>query len=111
MTISDDYDKTEKERIDLFYELVKDKRDKNLLQNIQDHKELVIEAERLDIINKSPLVLAELLFTENIIKDVQKNRHLLLRFTHNNPKAQRYLIGGIEQTVELHKADSRGHRL
>ncbi|XP_036676382.1 eukaryotic translation initiation factor 5 [Drosophila suzukii] len=104
MTISDDYDKTEKERIDLFYELVKDKRDKNLLQNIQDHKELVIEAERLDIINKSPLVLAELLFTENIIKDVQKNRHLLLRFTHNNPKAQRYLIGGIEQTVELHKA-------
>ncbi|ALC49839.1 eIF5 [Drosophila busckii] len=102
MTISDDYDKTEKERIDIFYELVKSKRDKKQLDDVPTHKELLIEAERLDIVNKAPLVLAELLFTENIINDVRKNRILLLRFTHNNPKAQRYLIGGIEQTVELH---------
>ncbi|XP_033242147.1 eukaryotic translation initiation factor 5 [Drosophila miranda] len=102
MTISEDYDKTEKERIDIFYELVKNKRDKRELEDVSVHKELLIEAERLDIVNKSPLVLAELLFTENIINDVRKNRILLLRFTHNNPKAQRYLIGGIEQTVELH---------
>ncbi|XP_034109999.1 eukaryotic translation initiation factor 5 [Drosophila albomicans] len=104
MTISDDYDKTEKERIDIFYELVKNKRDKKQLDDVPTHKELLIEAERLDIVNKAPLVLAELLFTENIINDVRKNRILLLRFTHNNPKGQRYLIGGIEQTVELHAA-------
>lgn len=103
MTISDDYDKTEKERIDIFYELVKNKRDKKQLDDVPTHKELLIEAERLDIVNKAPLVLAELLFTENIINDVRKNRILLLRFTHNNPKGQRYLIGGIEQTVELHE--------
>ncbi|EDV92172.1 eukaryotic translation initiation factor 5 [Drosophila grimshawi] len=102
MTISDDYDKTEKERIDIFYELVKSKRDNKQLNDVPTHKELMIEAERLDIVNKAPLVLAELLFTENIINDVRKNRILLLRFTHNNPKGQRYLIGGIEQTVELH---------
>lgn len=102
MTISDDYDKTEKERIDIFYELVKSKRDKKQLDDVPTHKDLLIEAERLDIVNKAPLVLAELLFTENIINDVRKNRILLLRFTHNNPKGQRYLIGGIEQTVELH---------
>lgn len=102
MTISDDYDKTEKERIDIFYEMVKNKRDKKQLDDVPTHKELLIEAERLDIVNKAPLVLAELLFTENIINDVRRNRLLLLRFTHNNPKAQRYLIGGIEQTVELH---------
>ncbi|KAI8034716.1 eukaryotic translation initiation factor 5 [Drosophila gunungcola] len=102
MTISDDYDKTEKERIDIFYELVKDKRDKKQLDDKAIHKELFIEADRLDILNKAPLVLAELLFTENIIKDVHKNRNLLLRFTLNNTKAQRYLIGGVEQTVELH---------
>ncbi|XP_034472725.1 eukaryotic translation initiation factor 5 [Drosophila innubila] len=103
MTISDDYDKTEKERIDIFYELVKNKRDKKQLDDVPTHKELLMEAERLDIVNKAPLVLAELLFTENIINDVRKNRILLLRFTHNNPKGQRYLIGGIEQTVELHE--------
>ncbi|KAH8238203.1 hypothetical protein KR032_000959 [Drosophila birchii] len=104
MTISDDYDKTEKERIDIFYELVKDKRDKKELDDLTSHKELFIEAERLDILNKAPMVLAELLFSENIIKEVQKNRNLLLRFTFKNPKAQRYLIGGVEQTVELHTA-------
>ncbi|XP_044317142.1 eukaryotic translation initiation factor 5 [Drosophila rhopaloa] len=102
MTISDDYDKTEKERIDIFYELVKQKRDNKQLDDLVTHKELFIEAERLDIVSKAPLVLAELLFTENIIKDVNRNRILLLRFTFNNPKAQRYLIGGVEQTVELH---------
>lgn len=104
MTISDDYDKSEKERIDIFYELVKKKRDTRQLDAVAVHKELVIEAERLDIAHKATLVLAELLFTDNITQEVRKNRNLLLRFTHNNPKAQRYLIGGLEQIIALHSA-------
>ncbi|XP_037935439.1 eukaryotic translation initiation factor 5 [Teleopsis dalmanni] len=104
MTISDDYDKTEKERIDIFYELVKKKRDANELDIVAVHKQLLVEAERLDIVQKATLVLAELLFTENITLEVRKNRNLLLRFTHNNPKAQRYLIGGLEQIIALHSA-------
>lgn len=103
MTISDDYDKTEKERIDIFYEIVKKKLDANQLESVAEHKDLLIEAERLDIVNKASLVLAELLFSENLVQDVRKHRVLLLRFTHNNPKAQRYLIGGIEQVIALHK--------
>lgn len=104
MTISDDADKTERERLDLFYELVKKKRDAGQLDNVQVHKELAIEAERLDIMQKAPLILAELLFSANIIQEVRKHRNLLLRFTHNNLKAQRYLIGGIEQIIALHSA-------
>lgn len=104
MTISDDYDKTEKERIDIFYEMVKRKIDENQLDSVAAHKELAIEAERLDINHKATLVLAELLFTANITNEVRKHRNLLLRFTHNNPKAQRYLIGGIEQIIALHSA-------
>lgn len=103
MTISDDYDKTEKERIDIFYEIVKKKLDAGKLESVAEHKDLLIEAERLDIVNKASLVLAELLFSENLVADVRKHRVLLLRFTHNNPKAQRYLIGGIEQVIALHK--------
>lgn len=103
MTISDDYDKTEKERIDIFYEIVKKKLDDGKLESVAEHKELLIEAERLDIVHKAPLVLAELLFSDNLTQDVRKYRVLLLRFTHNNPKAQRYLIGGIEQIIALHK--------
>ncbi|XP_018782811.1 PREDICTED: eukaryotic translation initiation factor 5 [Bactrocera latifrons] len=104
MTISDDYDKTEKERIDIFYELVKKKRNAGELDSVAVHKELMIEAERLDIVHKATLVLAELLFSDNITQEVRKNRNLLLRFTHNNPKAQRYLIGGLEQIIALHAA-------
>ncbi len=104
MTISDDAEKTEKERMDIFYELVKRRRDGNELENVQVHKELAVEAERLDISQKAPLVLAELLFTQNIPNEVKKHRNLLLRFTHNCLKAQRYLIGGLEQIISLHSA-------
>ncbi|XP_076395572.1 eukaryotic translation initiation factor 5 [Megachile rotundata] len=100
MTISDDLDKTEKERMDMFYKLVKCRRDAGQLDN---HKELVTEAERLEIKTKAPLVLAELLFDQNIAAQAKKYRVLLLRFTHDDIKAQKYLIRGIEQVIALHK--------
>lgn len=102
MTVSDDFDKTEKERLDIFYELVKKKRDSGELDNVQIHKELFTEAGLLDIQAKSTLVLAELLFTANIFQEVRKHRKLLLRFTHEDSKAQKYLIGGLEQIFSLH---------
>jgi len=102
MTISDDSEKSEKERLDIFYEFVKKRRDANELDNVQVHKELAVEADRLDITQKAPLVLAELLFSTNITQEVRKHRNLLLRFTHNNQKAQRYLMGGLEQIIALH---------
>ncbi|KOC61218.1 Eukaryotic translation initiation factor 5 [Habropoda laboriosa] len=100
MTITDDLDKTEKERMDMFYKLVKCRRDAGQLDN---HKELVAEAERLEIKTKAPLILAELLFDQNIAAQAKKYRVLLLRFTHDDIKAQKYLIRGIEQVIALHK--------
>ncbi|XP_076622084.1 eukaryotic translation initiation factor 5 [Colletes latitarsis] len=100
MTINDDLDKTEKERMDMFYKLVKYRRDAGQLDN---HKELVTEAERLEIKTKAPLILAELLFDQNIAAQTKKYRVLLLRFTHDDIKAQKYLIRGIEQVIALHK--------
>ncbi|XP_058458776.1 eukaryotic translation initiation factor 5 [Malaya genurostris] len=102
ITVSDDFDKTEKERLDIFYEQVKKKRDSGDLENVQTHKELATEASRLDIQSKSTLVLAELLFTANIVQEARKHRKLLLRFTHNDVKAQKYFIGGLEQIISLH---------
>lgn len=102
ITISDDADKTEKERLDIFYEMVKKRRDNGELESVQVHKELAIEASRLDVQQKAPLVLAELLFSANIIVEIRKHRNLLLRFTHDDPKAQKYLLGGLEQIVALH---------
>jgi len=101
MTISDDLDKSEKERMDMFYKLVKCRRDAGQLDN--NHKEIVTEAERLEIKTKAPLILAELLFDQSIAVQTKKYRVLLLRFTHDDIKAQKYLIRGIEQVIALHK--------
>lgn len=101
IVISDDTEKPEKERMDIFYEFVKKRRDGNQLDNAQVQREIVVEAERLDITQKATLVLAELVFSKNIILETKKNRNLLLRFTHNNQKAQRYLMGGLELIISL----------
>ncbi|ENN72983.1 eukaryotic translation initiation factor 5 [Dendroctonus ponderosae] len=103
MTISDDLEKTEKERMDIFYNQVKRKLDADILDKADDQKELLAEAERLEIKTKAPLVLMELLFDQNALQQAKKYRLLLLRFTLNDKKAQRYLIGGLEQVVALHK--------
>ncbi|EEB14222.1 eukaryotic translation initiation factor, putative [Pediculus humanus corporis] len=100
LMMNDDLEKTEKERIDLFYNYIKKLKDVGLLEN---HREIVAEAERLEIKNKATLVLAELLFDQNIHTQAKKHRVLLLRFTHEDSKAQKCLIGGIEQTIALHK--------
>lgn len=99
LTISEDLEKTEKERMDIFYSSVKTALEKNDL----DAKEILTEAERLEVKTKAPLVLAELLFDEKIHIQIKKHRILLLRFTHGDTKAQRYLLNGIEQVIALHK--------
>lgn len=104
ITISEDTEKSEKERIDIFYEYVKKRCSAGELDNVQTQKEMHNEANRLEIHQKAPLILAELLFSSNIIAEVRKHRNLLLRFTHDDTKAQKYLIGGIEQIIALHAA-------
>ena len=42
-------------------------------------KDVVTEAERLDVKDKAPLVLAELLFDENIMQQIKRSRTLFLR--------------------------------
>lgn len=101
LMLNDDLEKTAQERLDLFYEFVKKHKETGTIENL--HKELVGEAERLDIKDKAVLVLCELLLGENIIQEVKTHRLLFLRFTNDNQKAQKYLMGGLEQVINLHK--------
>lgn len=88
-----------KESANMFYKLVKEKKETGVLGDQLVHKELVREAERLDIKDKSTLVLSELLFTENIVEEIKLYRMLFLRFCAENKKAQKYLLGGFEKLV------------
>lgn len=88
-----------KESANIFYKFVKERQDAGLLLDQQVQKDIVKEAERLDIKDKSVLVLSELLFTENIMAEIKTNKILFLRFCHGNRKAQKYLLGGFEKLV------------
>lgn len=88
-----------KENANVFYALIKEKKEKKELQDTAVQKELVAEAERLQIKDKATLILSELLFTENIIDEIKTYRMLFLRFCNENLKAQKYLLGGFEKLV------------
>lgn len=71
-----------------------------------DPKLVVNEAERLDVKDKAVLLLCRVLFDSDpskITSLIKPNRPLLLRFTLNNKKAQRYLLGGLETLIVAHK--------
>ena len=51
------------------------------------------------------IALVELLPDDKVIAQIKKYKRLFLRFTHENQKAQKYLMGGIEKTIETKKDD------
>jgi len=105
LVIDNDLDKPEVERINIFHQFVKKKIQAGSLTGTVQ-KEILGEAERLEVKNKAPIVLCELLFDEKMLKEKQVNKHktLFLRFTHENQKAQKYLMGGLEKTIETREA-------
>lgn len=49
------------------------------------------------------LSVAKLILLLALCSQLKKYRILFLRFTHEDLKAQKYLLGGIEQVIALHK--------
>ncbi|XP_075926651.1 eukaryotic translation initiation factor 5 [Petromyzon marinus] len=101
LTMTDDLEKPLEERVNIFYDFVKHKRDEGVLEGAD--KELVAEAERLEVRNMAPLILSELLLDENIRDQLKKYKRHFLRFCHRNLKAQKYLLGGFECVVRVHR--------
>lgn len=90
-----------KKAADVFYKLVKQRKEANELANdmLAAHKELHEEAKLLELKDKATLILGELLLTENILDDLSTYHLLLLRFCGDNAKAQKYLLGAFEKLV------------
>ncbi|XP_057715740.1 eukaryotic translation initiation factor 5 [Corythoichthys intestinalis] len=101
LTLSEDLEKPLEERVNLFYNFVKQRKEKGTVDTAD--KEILAEAERLDVKAMGPLILSELLFDENIREQLKKYKRHFLRFCHNNKKAQKYLLGGFECVVKLHQ--------
>lgn len=97
LTFNNDLDKSIEERFNIFFNFVKNKINEGA-ENLPD-KDIVVEAERLDIKDRAVMVLAELLFNENILTQIPKHRILFLRFLANNQKAQKNFMGAAEITI------------
>ncbi|KAL8599509.1 hypothetical protein ACOMHN_066908 [Nucella lapillus] len=97
LALTGDLEKTDKDRMDIVYKLIKGKRDSGELG--KSVKEVVGEAERLEVKEKVPLVLVELLLTDKVLAQVKEHRVLFLTFCQDSHKAQRYLLGGLEMLI------------
>ena len=100
LAMDNDMEKSEKEKMDIFHKFVNQKKalsmscDK-MSQSVE--KEILTEAERLEIVNKATIVLCEVMLDgEKVVAQIKEHKRLFLRFTNNNQKAQKYLLGGIE---------------
>nr|XP_012303386.2 eukaryotic translation initiation factor 5 [Aotus nancymaae] len=102
LTLSDDLERTVEEWVNILFDFVKKKKEEGIIDS--SAKEIVAEAERLDVKAMGPLVLTEVLFNEKIREQIKKYRRHFLRFCHNHKKAQQYLLHGLECVVAMHQA-------
>lgn len=99
---NNDLEKSSEERLQIFFETVKKKIDESANNglDVNTQKDIVAEAERLEIRDKAVLVLCELSFNENILQQIKTYRTLFIRFCAQRPKAQKYLLRGFELIVK-----------
>ncbi|CAF1348043.1 unnamed protein product [Didymodactylos carnosus] len=99
MIQSDDLDKPVAERCEMFSKMLESKKASDELNNTETIKELLAEAERLEIMEKAPFVVAQCLFTENILKELDVYKALLLKLCTKNSKGQKYFLHGLESLI------------
>jgi len=98
LTHNDDLEKSVEDRFNIFFNFVKNKINAGL-DAAAEEKSIIGEAERLDIKDRAPLALAELLFNQDILQQIPKYRILFLRFLVSNQKAQKSFLGAFELIV------------
>lgn len=101
LAMSDDLERTPTERANMLYAFIKKHISAGTIKSAST--EIVNEADRLDMKNKAPLLLVELLCDHNMREQIKTYRNHFQRLCHGNVKAQKALLGGIEKMVELHK--------
>jgi translation initiation factor 5 len=99
LVIDPDLEKSVEERLDMLHNYFIKAKDAGTMG---DGKQLLNEAERLELKTKAPLLLAKVLITDDIINDLKTHQLLFLRFCRDDKKAQRYLLGAVEQFLEKH---------
>merc|ERR1739838_175423 len=102
LALNNDLEKTALERAEILYKFVSSHVTAGTVQSC--NKEITHEAVRLEMQNKAPLILVELLCDANMREQLKTHRELFLRICLNNKKAQKSMLGAFEKIVELHQS-------
>lgn len=103
MIQTDDLDKPLPERCDQFNRLVEKKKKEKTLNNLETIKDLIAEAERLEIMEQAPFLVAQCVFTENILKEIDQYKLILTKLCANNTKGQKYLLYVLDVLIGEHE--------
>ncbi|CAF1581945.1 unnamed protein product [Rotaria magnacalcarata] len=103
MIQTDDLDKPLAERCDQYGRLVEKKKTDQKLNDIETVKDLLAEAERLEIMEQAPFIVGQCVFTENILKDIDDYKLLFTKLCTKNAKGQKYLLHAIEALIGEHE--------
>ncbi|XP_049875403.1 eukaryotic translation initiation factor 5 isoform X2 [Pectinophora gossypiella] len=105
MTLSEDSEKNEKQRMDLFYIYLKERAGNHDVEGAKAATDILHEAERLEVKSKAPLLIFEVLVRPgSLAADVKKHRLLLLRFTRGDSRAQRAALHALTALCAHHPA-------
>uniref|UniRef100_A0A0B7BCW0 Eukaryotic translation initiation factor 5 n=1 Tax=Arion vulgaris TaxID=1028688 RepID=A0A0B7BCW0_9EUPU len=96
LAFTDDLEKSADERLNVVYEMIKIKRDEDELTKMAVIKSLFSEAERLEVKDKVPLVLVDLLLNDKALVQLLKYKNVFLKFCAQNTKAQKTMLGGLQ---------------
>lgn len=90
-------DKSHEERLEIFYKFVENLKKSPDVAGL--HKEMLAEAERLDVVEKAVYVLTEVLLSEGILRELPTYRNIFLRFCLKNPRSQKNLLSALEMLI------------
>lgn len=99
LAFTDDLEKSSEDRVNMVYDMLKLKKDADELGKASGIKEVLGESERLEVKDKVPIILVELLLNEKVLQQLKKYRALFLQFCAQNHKAQKAVLGGIEKLI------------
>lgn len=103
---SKDLEKPLEERCEQFKGLVRKFKNENKLKNNETVKDLLTEAERLEILEQAPFAAAACLFTVDILAEIDEFKLLLTKLCTKNAKGQKFLLNALETLIADH-ADIR----
>ena len=83
LAMTNDSEKPAKERVNIFFKFVEARKIEGGVPAIaRDLGKIKAEAERLDVMDMSPGILAELMYSKNFLKEIKEYRPIMIHVSH-----------------------------